>query len=191
MFALKSPRTRRERDMRKDIRIGGAGGQGVIMLSVLLANAYGIHLGMEAVQTQSYGPAARGGSCKAEVVVSDAPIDYVKADDVDVLVAFNQVSFQKYSQDVKKDTLIFVDSTLLTPEDTIGFSNVMAIPATDYAEKHFAPVVANIIMFGFMTAKMESLTLEAAQKALKDTLPGKALDMNMKALEFGYRKGME
>ncbi|HBD86476.1 MAG TPA: 2-oxoacid:ferredoxin oxidoreductase subunit gamma [Clostridiales bacterium] len=191
MFALKSPRTRRERDMRKDIRIGGAGGQGVIMLSVLLANAYGIHLGMEAVQTQSYGPAARGGSCKAEVVVSDAPIDYVKADDVDVLVAFNQVSFQKYSQDVKKDTLIFVDSTLLTPEDTIGFSNVKAIPATDYAEKHFAPVVANIIMFGFMTAKMESLTLEAAQKALKDTLPGKALDMNMKALEFGYRKGME
>ena len=177
--------------MRKDIRIGGAGGQGVIMLSVLLANAYGIHLGMEAVQTQSYGPAARGGSCKAEVVVSDAPIDYVKADDVDVLVAFNQVSFQKYSQDVKKDTLIFVDSTLLTPQDTIGFSNVMAIPATDYAEKHFAPVVANIIMFGFMTAKMESLTLEAAQKALKDTLPEKALDMNMKALEFGYRKGME
>lgn len=65
--------------MRKDFRFGGAGGQGVISLAVLLANAYGVQNNYEVAQTQSYGPAARGGACKAELVVSDRRIDYVKA----------------------------------------------------------------------------------------------------------------
>lgn len=64
--------------MRKDFRFGGSGGQGVISLAVLLANAYGVQNNFEVAQTQSYGPAARGGACKAELVVSDERIDYVR-----------------------------------------------------------------------------------------------------------------
>ena len=76
--------------MRKDFRFGGSGGQGVISLAVLLANAYGVQNNYEVAQTQSYGPAARGGACKAELVVSDERIDYVKADVLDCFVAFNK-----------------------------------------------------------------------------------------------------
>ena len=61
--------------MRKDFRFGGSGGQGVISMAVLLANAYGVQHTYEVAQTQSYGPAARGGACKAELVISDEKID--------------------------------------------------------------------------------------------------------------------
>lgn len=76
--------------MRKDFRFGGSGGQGVISLAVLLANAFGVQNNYEVAQTQSYGPAARGGACKAELVISDERIDYVKADELDAFVSFNK-----------------------------------------------------------------------------------------------------
>ena len=89
--------------MRKDFRFGGSGGQGVISLAVLLANAYGVQNNYEVAQTQSYGPAARGGACKAELVVSDERIDYVKADKLDSFVAFNKPSFDKFKGDINPD----------------------------------------------------------------------------------------
>ena len=100
--------------MRKDFRFGGSGGQGVISLAVLLANAYGVQNNYEVAQTQSYGPAARGGACKAELVVSDERIDYVKADKLDSFVAFNKPSFDKFKGDINPDTRLFVDSTFVT-----------------------------------------------------------------------------
>ena len=106
--------------MRKDFRFGGSGGQGVISLAVLLANAYGVQNNYEVAQTQSYGPAARGGACKAELVVSDERIDYVKADKLDSFVAFNKPSFDKFKGDINSDTRLFVDSTFVTAEDVSG-----------------------------------------------------------------------
>ena len=76
--------------MRLNVRFAGAGGQGVILSSVLLAKAYGLGEDFYITQTQSYGPEARGGACKAEVVISDENIDYMKVDDVDVFIAYNQ-----------------------------------------------------------------------------------------------------
>ena len=96
--------------MRKDFRFGGSGGQGVISLAVLLANAYGVQNNYEVAQTQSYGPAARGGACKAELVVSDERIDYVKADVLDCFVAFNKPSFDKFKGDINPNTRVFVRS---------------------------------------------------------------------------------
>lgn len=100
--------------MRKDFRFGGSGGRGVISLAVLLANAYGVQNGYEVAQTQSYGPAARGGACKAELVISDERIDYVKADVLDAFVSFNKQSFDKFKGDVNPNTRLFLDSTFIT-----------------------------------------------------------------------------
>ena len=175
--------------MRIDFRFTGSGGQGVIMLSIVLANAYGMQMGMEVAQTQSYGPEARGGACRAELVVSDAPIDYVKVGQVDVLVAFNEVSFKKYQSSILDDTTVFVDSTLVSEEMTKDYKTVYAIDATNIAEKEFRPVVTNIIMLGFMTAKLPSLRYEAVKEALTEIIPAKMLDLNLRALEYGYQKG--
>ena len=123
--------------MRKDFRFGGSGGQGVISLAVLLANAYGVQNGYEVAQTQSYGPAARGGACKAELVISDERIDYVKADVLDAFVSFNKQSFDKFKGDVNPNTRLFLDSTFITAEDaaTCNSGTVYMFPATQLAEE--------------------------------------------------------
>jgi len=179
--------------MRKDFRFGGSGGQGVISLAVLLANAYGVQNNYEVAQTQSYGPAARGGACKAELVVSDERIDYVKADELDCFVAFNKSSFDKFKVDVNPNTRVFVDSTFITEEDVagVGGSELYMFPATKYAEENFGVVCTNIVMMGYFVAKNPDISLEDARAAIKANMNPKVVEMNIKALQFGYDKGME
>ncbi len=179
--------------MRKDFRFAGSGGQGVISLAVLLANAYGVQNNMEVAQTQSYGPAARGGACKAELVISDEKIDYVKADVLDTFVAFNQEGFDKFKGDVGAHTSLFIDNTFIDEDSvkTLEAKEVFLFPATRYAEEHFMPVCANIVMMGFFVAKQRELSLENAQAALKDVMNPKVIAMNLDALKFGYEKGLE
>ena len=155
--------------MRKDFRFGGSGGQGVISLAVLLANAYGVQNNYEVAQTQSYGPAARGGACKAELVVSDERIDYVKADKLDSFVAFNKPSFDKFKGDINPDTRLFVDSTFVTAEDVSGTpaKQVFLFPATKYAEENFRVVCTNIVMMGYIVAHNPDISLENAQNAIR------------------------
>ena len=57
--------------MRKEICLSGSGGQGLILAGIILAEAAGIYDGFEITQTQSYGPEARGGASRAEVIISD------------------------------------------------------------------------------------------------------------------------
>lgn len=179
--------------MRKDFRFGGSGGQGVISLAVLLANAYGVQNNYEVAQTQSYGPAARGGACKAELVVSDERIDYVKADELDCFVAFNKQSFDKFKGDIRPETRVFADSTFIGPEDVAdcGTAQLFLFPATRYAEENFRAVCANIVMMGFFVAKNPEISLDNAREALREVMNPKVLEMNLEALQFGYDKGME
>ncbi len=179
--------------MRKDFRFGGSGGQGVISLAVLLANAYGVQNNFEVAQTQSYGPAARGGACKAELVVSDERIDYVKADELDCFVSFNKSSFDKFKADINPNTRVFVDSTFITEEDLAGVcaGAVYMFPATRYAEENFSVVCANIVMMGYFIAKTSDISLDDAKAAIKASMNPKVVEMNLKAVEFGYTKGLE
>ncbi len=87
--------------MRKEIRLCGFGGQGIVLAGVILGEA-AVRAGHHAVQTQSYGPESRGGAARAEVVVSSEPIDYPRVTEADVVVALSQPSFDKYGADVKE-----------------------------------------------------------------------------------------
>ena len=179
--------------MRKDFRFGGSGGQGVISLAVLLANAYGVQNNFEVAQTQSYGPAARGGTCKAELVISDERIDYVKADELDCFVAFNKPSFDKFKNDVNPHTKVFVDSTFITEEDVAGCGGekVYFFPATRCAEENFRAVCTNIVMMGYFIAKNPEVTLENAKAAIREVMNPKVVDLNLRALQYGYDIGLE
>src|SRR4030066_2016765 len=95
---------------RFEIRLAGSGGQGLILAGIILAEAAGIYDGKFVCQTQSYGPAARGGASKAEVVISDGEIDYPKAIQPDVLLAMNQKSLDAFSSDLKPGGLLLVDA---------------------------------------------------------------------------------
>lgn len=179
--------------MRKDFRFGGSGGQGVISLAVLLANAYGVQNNYEVAQTQSYGPAARGGACKAELVVSDERIDYVKADELCCFVAFNKPSFEKFKGDINPETTLFVDSTFLTEEDVAGTpaKKIYMFPATKYAEENFRVVCTNIVMMGYFIAKNSDISIDNAKEAIREVMAPKVVELNLNALQFGYDMGVK
>ena len=99
--------------MRTEVRMAGFGGQGVIKAAILLTEAAGIYQGLHVAQTQSYGPEARGGACRSEVVVSDEPIDYIKAVNLDYFLVMSQPAFDKYSPDLDPShSVVLADSTL-------------------------------------------------------------------------------
>src|SRR6185369_12593623 len=98
---------------RYELRFSGAGGQGLITAGIIMAKAASIYEGKQAVQSQSYGPEARGGASKSEVIISDGPIDYPKITKCDALLAMTQEAANKYSHDLKEGGVLLIDSDLV------------------------------------------------------------------------------
>lgn len=173
--------------MRINVRFAGAGGQGVILASVLLAKGYGLGEDYNIAQTQSYGPEARGGACKAEVVVSDEEIDYMKVDSADVFVALNQVGFDKYIDEVSKDGLVLYNSTLVESDNPEHYP----IPATEIAEEMGKPFVVNIVTLGALTRLLPKVHAPAIEEEIKRNFSASIAGFNLDAFETGYKKMAE
>ena len=171
--------------MRKEIRIAGSGGQGVILGGILLSYSIGIFEGLEVVQTQSYGPESRGGACRAELIVGDEKIDYVKVELPDCFVAMNEISFRKYGMEVKPDSLVIVDSSLVTIGRTDG-SMVRAIPAKWLAENKLKSYVANMVILGAFARVAGFVSLRSMIKAVEQIIPAKHQSINKDALSLGH-----
>jgi len=168
---------------RYDIRLSGSGGQGLIMMGIILAEAIGVYDGKEVAQTQSYGPEARGGSSKAEVVVSDEEIDYPKAMKVDLLVAMNQKALDEYYEDLKPDGTLIVDSTYIK---TIPAANAMQIPFTRIARDRFKKeMVANIVALGAISELTSVVSKKAVEAAVLARVPKGTEKLNRDALKAG------
>lgn len=171
--------------MRQEVLIAGSGGQGVISTSVIMAKALGLYSNYDVAQTQSYGPEARGGACKAGVVYSNEEIDFMKVTKPDVFIVFNEAAFHKYEKALTKDTIIFADTTYVKEETLSKYNNVYRVNATSVAEKELKPLVANIIMLGAMTKVIETLEIDSIKKSVENTFHEKHLPLNFKALEIG------
>lgn len=168
---------------RYEIRLSGSGGQGLIVAGVILAEAAGIYDGKFACQTQSYGPEARGGASKAEVVISDCEIDYPKAIKPDLLLAMNQKSCDTYFFDLKPDGLLVVDATFVKQLPT---TRAIAIPFTQIArEKLKKELVANIVALGSLVTLSGVVSLHSLEAAVLARVPSGTEDLNKKALEVG------
>ena len=178
--------------MRRELRIAGFGGQGVIKAAVLTALAAGLNEDKEVAQTQSYGPEARGGACRSDVVISDNPIDYIKPMGLDAFVVMSQPAMDKYSAEIDlTKTLVIVDSTLVTrvPE---GVARLHLLEATRMAEGLLgAALYANIIMLGALAGATDLVGLKALSGALEGNVPPKTLGTNREALELGYKFRVE
>ncbi len=169
--------------MKLNVRFAGAGGQGVILSSVLLAKAYGLGEDFNITQTQSYGPEARGGACKAEVVVSDQDIDYMKVNDVDIFIAYNQKGYDKYSPDMKEGKIVMVNSTLVQADGV----NYYQIPGTSIAEEMGNPQVVNMVMLGALTKLLPKLHYDKMSNTIKEDFPPRVAKINLEAFDKGYR----
>ncbi len=168
--------------MRQEIRLAGFGGQGIILAGYILGKAAALYSDKEAILTQSYGPEARGGACSAELVVDDQPIDYPILDSPSILVLISQEAFEKYGSQVDPGATVLVESDLVkgAPEEWPG------IPASRVAEELGARISANIVMLGFLIGVTRLLTSEALEHAISTSVPGRTVELNLRAFAAGY-----
>lgn len=177
--------------MRKDIRIAGFGGQGIILAGIVIGKAAAIHDNVFAVQTQSYGPEARGGASKTEVVISDSEIDYPKVQHPDIFVAMSQEALMKYLDGLKDGGILIVDPDMIKEEEILPFIEKHNItyfkaPVTKTAtEKIGLGIVANIVMIGAITRATKVVSEESARKAIAESVPPGTEEKNIAAFEAG------
>ncbi len=175
---------------RYELRFSGAGGQGLILAGVIMAEAAAIYDGKQAVQSQSYGPEARGGASKSEVIISEGPVDYPKATVVDALLALTQEACDKYSHDLKEGGVLLVDSDLVKRLPAGKFKTV-SFPIINTAKNEVGrEIVANIVALGAMVALTGVVTKESAEKAVLSRVPEAFIELNKKAFQTGYDKAL-
>ena len=174
---------------RFEIRLSGSGGQGIILASIILAEAAGIFEGFHVSQTQSYGPEARGGKCKAEVVISSKQIDYPKAVQLDMMLAMNQASCDAYYYDFKPNGLLMVDSGLV---EQVPTSRVVELPFTNIAREVAGKALfANIVALGVLAHLCPILSINSLESALAARVPKGTKKLNTKALQAGIKAAEE
>ena len=173
--------------MRIEIRFAGFGGQGIIRSGLITAMAACLYGGKNAVQTQSYGPESRGGSCKSEVVIADEEIDFPKVDEPDVVMVMSQEAYHKYANDTKKDATILVDPDMVTDRSDPLNVKIYDVPATKIAEEMGKTIIANVVMLGALTAITNIISPEAMKKAILRNVPKGTEELNTTAFEKGYK----
>ena len=164
--------------MKKEIRICGFGGQGIILAGVILGEA-ATRAGYSAVQTQSYGPESRGGAARAEVLVSTEPIDYPRVTSADVMVALSQEGYDKYGHALADGATAVVDA------DLVKADGVQAMPFTAIAEKVGHKIVTNIVMVGYLGALTDFIPYEVLEETVLGNIPKGTEDLNRRALQAG------
>jgi 2-oxoglutarate ferredoxin oxidoreductase subunit gamma len=174
---------------RFELRLSGSGGQGMIFASVVLGEAIGLAEGKNVVQSQSYGPEARGGASKADVVVSSQEIFYPKAMKLDLLLAMTQEAMDKYYADLKEDGILIVDTSLVTSVPTDKY---YGLEFTRLARHEIGQImVANVIALGAIAALTGIVSLESITNAVLSRAPRGTEDKNKKAVEVGYNEAMK
>jgi 2-oxoglutarate ferredoxin oxidoreductase subunit gamma len=168
------------------LRLAGAGGQGVILGSIILAEAT-LSTGKQVVQSQSYGPEARGGLCKAEVIVDREPIDYSKVEQADFLLALTQESLNKYAPEISGRGIIMADASLKIPAH-LHTKKVVCVPILKTAREVIGKAVtANIVAVGAINALLGLTTEQALEEAVLRHVPRQTGSLNSHALRTGIQ----
>jgi 2-oxoglutarate ferredoxin oxidoreductase subunit gamma len=171
---------------RHELRIAGFGGQGVITAGYVLASAASIHEGKHALMTQSYGPEARGGACKADVIISDVPIDYPKTSRVDCFVALSVDAYAMFNGEVREGGAIIYDDSLVSiPEPhRIRRVSFYGVSAAEVAAELGSSLSANMVILGSLVGVTGVVGLDAVREAIRERFPRRAA-VNLEALERG------
>jgi len=168
---------------RVEIRLAGEGGQGMILAGIILAEAAAIYDNKNAVQTQSYGPEARGGASKAEVVIAAGSIDHPEVIAADVLLAMSQEACDKYASNLKRDGVLIVDAEKV---GRVTVPHAIKIPITRLAlETTGKAITANVVALGALVGLTKVVSPQAIEKAVVARAPRDTEAMNRAALHAG------
>jgi len=168
---------------RLEVRLAGMGGQGMILAGVLLADA-AVRDGKNAVQTQSYGPEARGGASRSEVIIASESIDYPEVIEADVLLCMSQQACDKYAQQLKRNGLLIVDSGHVQRLPT---TQAVRADLTAWAEEATGrAITANVLALGFLVGLTGIVSREALRETVLARAPAGTQEINLQALERGF-----
>ena len=175
-----------------EIKIGGFGGQGVILTGLIIGKAAAIFDNKYSTMTQAFGPEARGSSCSSQVIISDQKILYPYVARPDVLVVMSQDAATRFSTELKDDpkALLLYESELVNMEGIATKATRYGIPATRLAEELGRTMVLNIVMVGFFTAMAKLISADAVRSAVKDSVPRGTETLNLSAFDKGFEHGM-
>ncbi|MFO7817636.1 MAG: 2-oxoacid:acceptor oxidoreductase family protein [Thermodesulfobacteriota bacterium] len=171
---------------RFEIRLSGLGGQGILTLGKIMGQALALEHGLNVTQTQSYGPEARGGASRSDLVLSTETISYPKTLNLDMLVALSQEACNQYFRNLKSDGHLVIDTSLVNQTPT---NNYWGLPFTRLAKEKIGLVQAtNIITLGALTHFLPFMQPAAVRRSLKATLPAKIQEINQKAFNLGLNQ---
>ncbi len=172
-----------------EIKIGGFGGQGVILAGIIIGKAAALFDDQESTMTQAFGPEARGSACSAQVVVSPEQILYPYVTQPDILVVMNQDAFKQYASAINPAGTLVIEEDLVDPVGIPDTVKVYGIPATRIAEDLGRRVVLNMVMLGFFAAVTNAIKPFALFKAVETTVPKGTEALNLKAFDRGFEYG--
>jgi 2-oxoglutarate ferredoxin oxidoreductase subunit gamma len=172
-----------------EIRFGGVGGQGIVLAGRLLGKAASLFDDKDAVVTQSYGPEARGGASRADVVISDDSVDYPFVTKADVLAVFFQEAYVMFRPTLKEGGLLLADDTLVQPFEEE--QHLHSVPATRIAEDLGTRMAANVVMLGYLVGATGIVSRDSIEQAIRSTVKAKVIDLNLKALDSGMKLALE
>jgi 2-oxoglutarate ferredoxin oxidoreductase subunit gamma len=168
---------------RCEVRLAGTGGQGAILAGVVLAEA-ATRDGKNVVQTQSYGPEARGGASRSEVVISDSPIDYPKVLTPNVTVCLSQEACDRYARRTPRGGLLILDTDRITRAPTV---RAVGLPLATLARISAGrEVAANIVALGLLGGLTGIVSRASLESAVRDRAPRGTVEANLEALGEGY-----
>ena len=165
----------------------GSGGQGVITVAIVLAESAVLYENLLATQTQSYGPEARGGATRSDVIVADTCIRYPKVDQTNVLVCLTQEAYTKYHDIVRPGSILLTDPHFVQPMAKVDARQVALPMFASIMEKIGKPIVFSICMLGVVIGLTGVVKPESVKKTLADRIPKEFLNINHQALEIGLR----
>jgi len=174
---------------RSRLVFSGSGGQGIITAAIILAEAAVIYENKNAIQSQSYGAAARGGSTRSDVIIDDTEIFFPKVTQPNILISLTQESYNKFASIIRPGGLLLVDSKYVTVETKVDAIHV-DLPMYDTVIKKIGkPIVFNICVLGALIGVSKLIKPESILKVLETTISEDFMDMNKKALDIGFAMG--
>ncbi len=172
---------------RYEIRFSGSGGQGLILAGIILAEGMILEGGYNVVQTQSYGPEARGGASKAEVIISTSDVHFPKVTNPDLMLTLTQKAFDKYVKDIKPEGILIADESIDT-SNLPASVKVYSLPILRAAKEDIGKaLVANIVSLGVICSLVDFIQQETLVKAVLARVPKGTEELNTKAFELGLK----
>ncbi len=172
---------------RRRIILSGSGGQGVITAAIILAEAALLCEGLNAVQSQSYGPEARGGASRSDVIISDTDILFPKVIEPNILVCLTQEAYDKFSGLIRPGGFLLTDRHYVKQNEKVDAKQIELNMYTEVMDKIGKPIVFNICMLGALITFLKIVRPESIMKVLETRIPSAFLQINQDALDLGIK----